>query len=204
MLRAGASVVSAVIMAIAFPALAGVGLLADAVRVDAQAVPQPFPRPSDPQRPGQTRPQPPAAPPDRATPVREPAVVSEGQDPAAAASGAPSETMLGVPIYPGAQFLASYDAGQGQRYYLFGTGDTFVDVVNHYRTALRQRGDLVFDQPATHMFEVGRFREDAMAFPPGVTVKDYTWGQMKGYLNPKPGGQPARFPTIIQIVPVVP
>ena len=26
------------------------------------------------------------------------------------------------------------------------------------------------------MFEVGRFREETMAFPPGVTVKDWTWG----------------------------
>ena len=32
----------------------------------------------------------------------------------------PTEAMLGVPIYPGAQFIASYDAGRGQRFYLFG------------------------------------------------------------------------------------
>ena len=42
-----------------------------------------------------------------------------------------------------------------------------------------------------------------MAFPPGVTVKDYTWGGSQGYLNPKRGAEPARFRTIIQIVPVV-
>ena len=40
-----------------------------------------------------------------------------------------------------------------------------------------------------------------MAFPPSVTVKDYTWGGSAGYLNPKRGKQPARFKTIIQIVP---
>jgi hypothetical protein len=51
------------------------------------------------------------------------------------------------------------------------------------------------------MFEVGRFREETMAFPPGVTVKDWTWGGSQGYPNPKLGGQPARFPTIIMIVP---
>ena len=51
------------------------------------------------------------------------------------------------------------------------------------------------------MFEIGRFREETMAFPPGVTVKDYTWGNLKGYLNPKPGAQPERFPTVIQMVP---
>ena len=62
----------------------------------------------------------------------------------------------------------------------------------------------MFDAPATHMFEVGRFREESMAFPPGVTVKDYTWGGAGGYLNPKAGAQPERFPTIIQIVAVPP
>jgi len=41
-----------------------------------------------------------------------------------------------------------------------------------------------------------------MAFPPGVTIKDFLTDLSKGFPNPKPGGQPARFPTIIQIVPV--
>jgi len=40
-----------------------------------------------------------------------------------------------------------------------------------------------------------------MAFPPSVTVKDYTWAGSAGYINPKPGGTPARFKTIIQVVP---
>jgi hypothetical protein len=43
-----------------------------------------------------------------------------------------------------------------------------------------------------------------MAFPPGVTVKDYTSSGSQGYPNPRPAAQPARFPTIIQIVPVQP
>jgi hypothetical protein len=51
---------------------------------------------------------------------------------------------------------------------------------------------------------VGRFREELMAFPPGVTVKDYGWAKLAGYLNPKPNAEPARFKTIIQIVPTVP
>ena len=112
--------------------------------------------------------------------------------------------MLGAPIFASAQFLASYDAGQGQRYYLFGTNATFADVVTYYRTALRQRGDIVFEEPATHMFEIGRFREETMAFPPGVTVKDYTWGNLKGYPNPKPGAPAERFSTVIQMVPAIP
>ena len=109
--------------------------------------------------------------------------------------------MLGVPIYPGAQFITSYDAGRGQRYYLFGTGASFVELVSYYRTILKQRGDLVYEVPATHQFDVGRFDNDTMAFPPGVTIKDFQSDLSPGFPNPKPGGQPARFPTILQIVP---
>jgi hypothetical protein len=115
---------------------------------------------------------------------------------------APTEATLGLPIYPGALFLASYDAGRDQRYYLFGTTASFADVVAYYKSVLQQKGDLVFEEPPTQMFEVSRFREDTMAFPPGVTVKDYTWGGMKGYPNPKLGTEPARFATVVQIVPI--
>ena len=114
----------------------------------------------------------------------------------------PTEATLGVPIYPGAQFIASYDAGRGQRYYIFGSPASFVDLVTYYRTTLKQKGELVYEVPATHEFDVGKYREEAMAFPPGVTIKDYQSDISQGYPNPKPGGQPARFPTLIQIVPV--
>jgi hypothetical protein len=99
-------------------------------------------------------------------------------------------------------YLGSFDAGSGQRYFLFGINATFADVVSWYKTALKQRGELVFDEPATHQFDTGKFREETMAFPPSVTVKDYTWGGMTGYPNPKPNGEPERFQTVIQIVPV--
>jgi len=111
--------------------------------------------------------------------------------------------MLGVPIYPGAQFIASYDAGRGQRYYIFGSAASFVDLVQYYRTVLKQRGELVYEVPATHEFDVGKYNEDTMAFPPGVTIKDYQSDVSPGYPNPKPGVQPERFPTLIQIVPAV-
>jgi hypothetical protein len=117
-------------------------------------------------------------------------------------AGVPSEATLGLQLFPGSQFLASYDAGRGQRYYLFGTTASFVEVVAYYKAILKQKGDMVFDEPPVYMFEVGRFREDTMAFPPGVTVKDYTWGGSQGYLNPRPDAQPPRFPTVIQIVPI--
>jgi hypothetical protein len=172
-----------------------VALMLAALLVQQQVpVPQPFPRPS-----GSARPERPTEPtPTTQAPAPAPA-------PRAAASPAeplvPGEETLGVPVYPGAQFLMSYDAGRGQRYYLFGSTATFVELVAYYRTVLRQRGELVFDAPATHQFDVGRFREDTMAFPPGVTIKDYQADGTTGFPNPKPGGEPARFPTIIQIVP---
>jgi hypothetical protein len=116
---------------------------------------------------------------------------------------APTEATLGIPVYPGAQFLASYDAGRGQRFYIFGSSAPFVDLVMYYRTALKQKGERVFDVPATHAFDVGKFREQTMAFPPGVTIKDFQSEVSEGYPNPKAGGQPARFPTVIQIVPAM-
>jgi len=73
--------------------------------------------------------------------------------------------------------------------------------VQYYRNSLKQRGELIFEEPPIHQFDIGRFREETMAFPPSVTVKDYTWAGNSGYLNPKPNATPARFPTIIQIVP---
>jgi len=128
---------------------------------------------------------------------------SGGAAPAITApEGAPTEQQLGVPVYPGAQFIRSYDAGRGQRYYLFGAVAPYEQVVTYYRTLLKQRGDVVFERPATHIFEVGRYRSETMAFPPGVTVKDFTWGGSAGYPNATPAAQPAHFPTIIQIVPV--
>ena len=112
--------------------------------------------------------------------------------------------MLGAPIYPSAVFLTSYDAGRGQRYYIFGATASFTELVSYYRTVLRERGTFVFDEPPTHMFEVGRFRDETMAFPPGVTIKDYTWAGSKGYPNPRRPATPERFPTLIMIVPAPP
>jgi hypothetical protein len=160
--------------------------------------PQPFPRPGAPAAPQQPAQQPPpSSPPRTAQPpvVTTPSPPREVLDP-----NAPSAAALGFPIYPAAQFLASFDAGRGQRYYLFGATASFADVVAFYRMQLDERGDVVFKEPPTHMFEVGRFRE-TMAFPPGVTVKDWMWGGSQGYPNPKLGAQPARFPTVVMIVP---
>lgn len=109
-----------------------------------------------------------------------------------------------MPVYPAATYLASFDAGRGQRYYLFGTNASFGEIVAYYRTYLKQRGNQVFPEPPTHMFEIGRFRETTMAYPPGVTVKDYTWAGSEGYLHVPASGQAQRYRTIIQIVPAPP
>jgi hypothetical protein len=149
--------------------------------------PLPFPKPGDPAKP------PPATDPKAAVP-QPPGTQTPG-------AAAPSEASLGLPLYPTATFITSYDAGRGQRYYLFGTNATFTEIVAYYRSILKQRGDLVYQEPPVHMFEVGRFREETMAFPPGITVKDYTWGGAQGYLVPTPGSQGVRYKTIIQVVP---
>jgi hypothetical protein len=176
--------------------VAAVLLVGAAVHEPALAqVPQPFPKPADPQKPGAQAPVKPGA----ETPVR----VAPPQKPGVAAP-TPTDATLGLPIYPSAEFLGSYDAGRGQRYYLFGTNAPFAQIVDYYKTVLKQRGELVFDEPPIHMFEVGRFREELMAFPPGVAVKDYAWAGALGYLHPKPGAEPTRFRTVIQIVPALP
>lgn len=107
---------------------------------------------------------------------------------------------MGAPVYPTAVYLTSYDAGRGQSYHIFGTNATFEEMVRYYSVVLDERGDTVFTAPAVHVFETGRFREDSMAFPPSVTIKDYTWNGSDGYLNPTPGGD-ERYQTVIQIVP---
>jgi hypothetical protein len=177
------------------PAMYVVILLLAATLAQQPPAPQPFPR-AGAQQPA--RPTTPAQPPPAAPQPSQPAATTPG------AQDAPSESQLGVQLYPGSQFLASYDAGRGQRYYLFGATAPFLDVVAFYRTVLKQRGDLIFDAPATHQFDIGRFREETMAFPPSVTVKEFLSQISQGYPNPRPNGQPARFPTVIQIVPVTP
>jgi hypothetical protein len=150
--------------------------------------PQPFPKP------GAARPQAPAEQPAASAPV-------VPQRVAPPSNAEPTEATLGVAIYPGAEFLVSYDAGKGQRYYLFGTNADFAEIVNYYRTVLKQKGELVYEEPPIQEFDIGKYREDTMAFPPSVTVKDYAWGGAAGYMNPKRGKPPDRFKTIIQIVP---
>src|SRR4051812_16381833 len=72
--------------------------------------PQPFPRPAAPSTAPARAPERPAPPPSS------PGSTAQG----AGDLEAPTDATLGFPIYPTAQFIASYDAGRGQRYYIFG------------------------------------------------------------------------------------
>jgi hypothetical protein len=152
----------------------------------------------------QSRPKPVAPPVKSATPAPVAAQRPAPPQPApsAPAPDTPSEATLGVPFYPSMQFIESYNAGTGQRFYLFGATAGFADVVTFYKSVLKQRGELVFDEPPTHQFDIGRFIEETMAFPPSITVKDFTSLGMQGYPNPRSGAEPARFRTVIQIVPI--
>ncbi len=146
-----------------------------------QPVPRPFPTPgAAPARPAPARPAPSAAP--------RPAAVD-----------VPTEATLGVPVYPSARYLTSYDAGRGQRFHLFGTAAAFADMVRYYSVVLRERGRRVYDAPPIHQFETARFRDREMDFRPSVTIKDYTWNGAAGYIHAAPGADAATFPTIIQI-----
>ena len=103
-------------------------------------------------------------------------------------------------MYPSAEFIAGYDAGQGQHYYLYGTDMPYEDIVAYYRTVLRNGGRELFREPPTRQFDLGRYQEDSMAYPPSVVVKDYTWNGAPGYLAVS-GTTEKRYRTIIQIVP---
>jgi hypothetical protein len=172
--------------------LAAAALLAGATSLAAAQVPKPFPKPGEPSTP--TTQKPPVA-----TPAAQPAAPPPPQD-----ASEPAPGSLGVPLYPSAQYITSYDAGRGQRYYLYGTNAPYADIVQFYKNTLKQRGEEVFEQPPVHQFDLGRFREETMAFPPSVTVKDFTWGGSAGYLVPQRGGKSLRYPTVIQIVPLPP
>jgi hypothetical protein len=181
--------------------------LQTAVVVGAQntPVPRPFPgtapaapagqapRPADPS--AQTPP-PPTVPAPAAAAGRSPASPA-GQPPSA--SGLPAD----VPVYPAADFLDSYDAGRGQRYYLFGTNQPYADIVAFYRNTLRSGGREVMRAPAVQQFDLGKYDEDRMAYPPSVVVKDYTWNGSEGYLFAA-GTTAKRYRTVIQIVPPAP
>ena len=157
--------------------------------VSAQPAPKPFPSPTEPSSKSNRTSQPVAE--NLLKPITAPS--SSNQQ-------IPTEAMDEFPIYPGSKFLGSYAAGRGQRLYLYGSNISFSGLISYYTGILKSRGDRIFEEPATHTFEIGRFRRETMAFRPGITIKEYTWGETLGYLDPRPGANPTRFSTVIQIV----
>ena len=61
-------------------------------------------------------------------------------------------------------------------------------------------GRQLYRTPAVHQFDLGRFDDQRMVFPPSVVVKDYSGGSGGGYLFIREAKE-QRFRTIIQIVP---
>ena len=129
-------------------------------------------------RPNRPPPPPPAPPPATppAPPPAAPPRLRRRADDAARRPHARRADLSGRAVH-----LTSYDAGRGQRFYLFGSTASFAGSRDVLPEALKQSGELVFDAPATHEFLVGRFREETMAFPPGVTIKDYKSAISQGY-----------------------
>ncbi len=151
-------------------------------------VPKPFPQPG----------QPPAA--QTPPPVKPTVPAMVPQAPAPAPAGTPTAASLGAPLYPTSEFLESFDAGRGQRYYLFGTNAAFTEIVGYYKNVMKNGGRTLMDAPAMQQWELGKFQEQTMSFPPSIVVKDYTWGGSDGYLFVD-GVKEKRFKTVIQIVP---
>ncbi len=154
-----------------------------------QAPPKPQPFPGA----GQTIP-----PPKPVTPPAGAAAPATTPPPA----GTPTvQDLGGAPIFPGAEYLDSFVAGQGQRFYIYGTNSPYADIVLDYRNILKNAGHReIFRTPAMYQFDLARFQEETMAYPPSVVVKDYAWNDSPGYLVVT-GTIEKRFKTISQIVP---
>ena len=123
---------------------------------------------------------------------------------AGARNASPEQTKpdaeAGLPVYPAAQFLETFDAGRGQQYHLYGTDAPFADIIAYYKNTLRDGGREIFKDPPIHQFELGRFQSQTMVYQPSVVVKDYTWNGSEGYLHVS-GTAGRRYKTVIQIVP---
>lgn len=161
-------------------------------------VPQPFPGSGSTTRPPVTAPAP-AAPPPTATPATQPPAAPQTAVAPIRPSPQPQGAISGVPLYPTAEYLETIDAGAGQQYVIYGTNLSFAELVAYYRTTLKTGGRELYKTPATHQFDLGRFQDDRMVYPPSVVIKDYTWNNSPGYLFVS-GTTEKRYRTIIQIV----
>ena len=150
-------------------------------------------------------------PPPKPTPIPLPRGAAQtpapAPDPAKPAAAGPLDLgtidprLAGVSGYPGAEFLASYDAGSNQKLFVFGTNETYEAVLAFYKTQFKKSGDEVSRQPRIQQFDLGAFTSNTMSQRPSVIVKDYTQPDPAGYLHVS-GTSQRRFKTLIQIIPV--
>ncbi len=151
-------------------------------------VPRPFPGTTPPVTP----------PPKPADPAGAPAAPTKAPQPPAATQVDPN--VGSTPVYPGAEYLGAFDAGRSQHYHLYGTNAPYAEIVTYYKNVLKRGGSEISRTPAIHQFELSRFDDETMTFPPSVSVKDYTWNNSPGYLHVA-GTTEKRYRTIIQVVP---
>src|SRR5579862_3757782 len=98
-------------------------------------VPRPFPQPNQPstQPPASSKPSTPDPTPVT-RPETPPATAPAAAPPAPSlATARPTEQQLGVAVYPAADYIDAYDAGPGERIYLFGTNATYAEIVAYFR-----------------------------------------------------------------------
>ncbi len=111
-------------------------------------------------------------------------------------------SLAGVPPYQGAEFLGSFDAGRGQRLFVFGTNDDYAEVVRVYKTLFRKSGVEVSRTPRIQQFDFDRASFDSNTQQrPSVLVKDYAWPQPTDAYVHVAGTVEKRFRTLIQVIP---
>jgi hypothetical protein len=174
-------------------AVAALGVAAFAQSAPPPTQPPPVPKPFPGSNPPST---PPGKPGDPATPAA--VVPAPPERPNAPAP----QDLNGAPVYPAADFLETFDAGRGQKFFIYGTNAPYLDIIAFYRKQLGSGGQEIFRTPAMQRFDLGRFDDQSMAYPPSVVVKDYSANGSAGYLFVA-GTTEKRYKTIIQIVPAV-
>ncbi len=173
---------------------AGAAITAPVFAQTTTPLPKPAPFPGTTPPPSTAKPAPQSGKP--ASPTTTPAAAAAPQD-----GSAVDPHLAGVPIYPGAELLSSFDAGRGQFVFTFGTDMPYSDIVAYYKTQLRSSGTEIFRTPLMQQFDLGQFRAETMAYRPGVVVKDYSSPDSPGYLHVS-GTTEKRYRTVIQIVPL--
>jgi hypothetical protein len=141
---------------------------------------------------------PPATTPKPATPAADGVAAPQ----CASAGSAPTDPLLaGIPLYPCAVYLETFDVGTNQRLFAFGTNDAYLDVVQFYKTQLKKSGEEVSKLPAIYQFERGAFDSGTMTQRPGIIVKDYAWPAVTDAYLHVSGTTGTRYRTVIQVIP---